>query len=313
MGKSIGKKTAKSIRKTAKGGFSDYDKRTAFIEKQLRLADTAAAGGRGGQAKKIRDAIKKQFGVDYEGYQYTTEPEPGEPSSWLPPKYTQDVLTSKGGENVLMAAMWQDAVQGAEQAEGTLGQRIEDFTADPLNQALQEQAQGLLDDPDVFSADDISRMQGMSDARLSQSYQNQSAGLQHALGGRGIDPSSGVAQELAAGLRFGTLQQGAMNANEIQMNASMMNRSALEDAMRLGISTSGFMQGTQNELAALLGNFQARQPLANVGLNAASLAAANNFQAPRQDSIWKQAGHEFLTGTAKGAGAAGGAALAGLF
>ena len=109
-----------------------------------------------------------------------------------------------------------------------------------------------------------------------------------------MDPRSGVAQELAAGMRYAALSDDAQRGLQTKMDVRQMNRSALERMMAAKQSTRG-----------AVANLMAGQPLANLAGPAAALQAAAAYEPPEED-WWDSAFAQALGG---GLGAAGGGLL----
>lgn len=238
----------------------------------------------------------------------------------LPSQELINIIRGKGGSDILAAMMWEDALKGRAEGVATMEERLGEFREDPLLAAIKGKAEGMLSE-DLVSEDELSRLLGVSDATLSRSYQNQSAALSAALGGRGIDPRSGVAQGLAARNRFNTLQQSAANRIGTTLQVEQLNRSALEDAMRLGVMTSSYEQGVLNQYASNIANLQAGQPLTQIGpeimgMNVANWLDVGGDEPPPWDygAILQGAGSGAMTGysmTGSPYGAIGGALVGG--
>ena len=218
-----------------------------------------------------------------------------------------NLFSGKNADVKLMAATFQDAVLGRAGGVAEFDRAQGRFTENPLVQQLEQTALNNLQAGDLVNAD---QLVAGSDARLSQSFQNQNAGLQNSLGIRGIDPNSGIAQELAAQARFGTLQQGALNESQIRTQSAQVNRAAIEDAMRLGLNTAGFQQGVQNQFTSNIANLMAGQPLAQIGPESAALAVARQAPGPSNNFFASPAGQATTQLVSSLFGAAGGAAAA---
>lgn len=304
--------------------FKQYEKGTikqGEFEKQLAdwqdKASSYADQGRYGLAGNLRSIMENKGSpysmmgggptTDMTGGTTSTGTSSGDGTSFydfLPDRTTQNVLAGKGGENIIGAMMLEQALQGQQQGIGTLQDRLGEFQNDPLVQQLTGSAQSMLEEP-LISEEMLNQLLGANDATLSQSYQNQNTALVAALGGRNIDPRSGVLQGLAARNRFNTLQASGQQRIGTTLQATQMNRAALEDAMRLGLATSGFTQGVLNQGAANIANLQAGQPLAGIGPELMSMNLAQNMNFDQGGIDWGQFGLSLGGGLL---GAAGGAA-----
>jgi hypothetical protein len=304
---------------------TDEERFEAFLD-EARWAQTLWDDGKFTQANRIRRALKNQ-GFDWQKSTWKSKSgeifqpsavgagptSPGEPPStgggtstgttdeWLrdlyPDAALQDLLKGEHGARILEAMALEDFIKGRTEGEETLRGGLSDFEDDPLVAALQGRAEGLLEDPDILSEDDISKMLGVQDMRLSQSFQNDAAGLANTLGGRNIGADSGVGQELAAALRFATLQEGAAGETELRTSAAQLNRQGLIDAMRMGLGTSDYIQGTRNQFLGGIANMQAGMPLANFTSSGAAFAAATGqgkgTGVDRGENIWNMMGADF--------------------
>lgn len=179
-----------------------------------------------GQTKQFYNAESGESVAEKpEGY---TGPESTVTEDWremqYPKKWQQD-LAREGGDVALELMAMQNAMQGRAAA------------VDMLEDWDQEVA-GSLEDP-MISAQDEQEMLAMSSGTISNAYENQRLGATHAMGMRGIDPRSGVNQELMAGMRFGALQEQARTDIGTRLQNKQINRSSLERAIGMRSSIRG--------------------------------------------------------------------------
>ena len=204
------------------------------------------------------------------------------------------IKDSDNSEEMLMAMAMQDAIKGRMSAVGTMQDRAAAITADPLEQAIKGQAQGLVENPDIISDDMLSQMLGAASGQTANSFRNQASGLASTLGGMGIDPSSGVAQDLAAQLRFQSQQADASRGINLKTQAAQLNRSGLENALKMGAGISSQQQGMQNQIQGAIANLMSGQPLAQIAPETASMGIAqqalDKYQQPQQMSQGLQGG-----------------------
>ena len=187
------------------------------------------------------------------------------------------IKDSDNAQEMLMAMAMQDAIKGRMSAVDTLQDRSAAITADPLEQAIKGQAQGLVEQPDIISDDMLSQMLGAASGQTANSFRNQAAGLSHTLGGMNIDPSSGVAQDLAAQLRFQSQQADASRGINLKTQAAQLNRSGLENALKMGAGISSQQQGMQNQIQGAIANLMSGQPLAQIAPETAAMGLAQNM------------------------------------
>ena len=222
--------------------------------------------------------------------------EPGDPFlGQLPSLGMYNMIKdSDNAEEMLMAMAMQDAIKGRMSAVDTLQGRSQAIADDPLSQALSGGALGLVEQPDIISDDMLSQMLGAASGQTANSFRNQASGLSHTLGGMGIDPSSGVAQDLAAQLRFQSQQADASRGIDLKTQAAQLNRSGLENALKMGAGISSQQQGMQNQIQGAIANLMAGQPLAQIAPETASMGIAqqalDKYQQPQQMNPWAQAG-----------------------
>jgi len=278
----------RALRKNYEKGKISEDVYKQKLGEWVARGDILTEGDKNKQAGEIWRALDKAGYSDPQEIRdwptQETDPDTGEPVApgegmeWLSEMFADPAITSmitgKYGASNLMAMAMADAVKGRGEAVEMFEDQLAGLDEDELFTGLEDKAMGLLEQGDVLSEQDLQeQVSGMS-AKMAQSYQNQSAGLQNTLGGRGIDPGSAVAQSLAGNLRFRTLQQTGQNQVNIQTQGKLINRKAVEDAIRLGTGVSGYTQGVRNQMTANIANLLAGQGLAKIGTESAATSAA---------------------------------------
>jgi len=162
-----------------------------------------------------------------------------------PPNWLKSMASKDGGELQLQFMAMENAMAGRAAA-------VDQLTG--FDEEMQEQ----IGQP-VISPEDEQEMLAMSSGTIAQGYENQRLGATHAMGMRGIDPRSGVNQELMASMRFGALAEQAQTDIGTRLQNKQINRGALERAI-------GLRTGIQGGIADLM----AGQPLAATSMAAAS-------------------------------------------
>lgn len=233
---------------------------------------------------------QQQQYVDSSGNETSTKPDDYTGPEYIPveswremtyPKQWQMDLAREGGDVALELMAMQNAMQGRSAAVDML-------------EGWDTQVQDTLGGP-VISPEDEAQMLAQSSGTLAQSYQNQALGAQMQMGARGIDPRSGVSQELMAALRFNTLAQQANQEIGTKLENKQINRSALERAI-------GLRSGIRGGIADLI----AGQPLAatSMAASAAGLISAQRGLEMGQMSPAQGALQGGLAGVTAGAGIA---------
>jgi len=170
-----------------------------------------------------------------------------------PPNWLKSMSSKSGGEMQLQFMAMENAMAGRAAA-------VDQLTA------FDEETQGLMGP--VVSPEDEQEMLAMSSGTIAQSYENQRLGATHAMGMRGIDPRSGVNQELMASMRFGALADQSRTDIGTRLQNKQINRGALERAI-------GLRTGIQGGIADLM----AGQPLAATAMaqSAAAMTSSANM------------------------------------
>lgn len=205
-----------------------------------------------GQTQQFYDAeTGTSSSVEPEGYSGPQYPVTEDWREMQFPKKWQQDMAARGGDVALELMAMQNAMQGRSAAVDML----EDWDTEIA---------GKLETPTI-SAQDEQEMLAMSSGTIAQSYENQRLGATHAMGMRGIDPRSGVNQELMASMRFGALQEQSRTDIGTRLQNKQINRSSLERAM-------GMRSGIRGGIADLI----AGQPLAatSMAASAAGLISA---------------------------------------
>jgi hypothetical protein len=190
-------------------------------------------------------------------------PDTGDSDSWremrAPPNWIKSMASKEGGEMQLQYMAMQNALEGRNAAVDQLA-------------SFDEEAQAL--SAPVISPEDEAAMLSQSSGTIAKSYENQRLGATHAMGMRGIDPRSGVNQDLSAAMRFAALSQDANTAISTKLQNKQLNRGALERAM-------GLRAGIQGSMA----NLMAGRPLSALAASSAAMINEGNmYQVARNDA-----------------------------
>ena len=180
-----------------------------------------------------------------------------------PPNWLKSMASKEGGEMQLQFMAMENAMQGRAAAVDQL-RAFDTEISDEIGQP-------------VISAQDEQEMLAMSSGTLAKSYENQRLGATHAMGMRGIDPRSGVNQELMASMRYGALSEQARTDISTRLQNKQINRGSLERAI-------GLRTGIQGGIADLM----AGQPLAATAM--ATSAAAMTSSANMADLAYNRTG-----------------------
>lgn len=210
------------------------------------------------------------------------------PEEWRemeqPPNWLSSMASKEGGELQLQFMAMQNAMQGRAAAVDEL-------------RGFDEEIQGALGE-EVISPEDEAEMLAMSSGTISQAYENQRLGATHAMGMRGIDPRSGVNQELMASMRFAGLAEQARTDIGTRLQNKQINRGSLERAI-------GLRTGIRGGIADLM----AGQPLAATSMAGAAssmVSAANMFDLQYDRAKPKGILGAMQSGAIQGSQAAGG-------
>ena len=201
-----------------------------------------------------------------------------------PPNWLKSMSSKEGGDLQLQFMAMENAMAGRSAAVDQLS-------------AFDEDISSQIGAP-VISDQDEQEMLAMSSATIGSAYENQRLGATHAMGMRGIDPRSGVNQELMASMRFGALAEQSRTDLGTRLQNKQINRGALERAI-------GLRTGIQGGIADLM----AGQPLAATSMAASSSAmvnAANMADLAYDQSKPKGALGAMQSGAIQGSQAAGG-------